>query len=72
MGQVISPEQFPESEGDAAGHENPCPACRGRGQKFVTLRRLVDEAGAASEDELLKRTGTGCLHCSGSGQAAAA
>jgi hypothetical protein len=73
MGQAISPQQLPEDEEPAAIEDGnpPCPACRGRGRKFVTLRRLVGAAGGASEDELLKRTQVPCLGCTGSGRAAA-
>ena len=73
MGQAISPQQLPEDkepEGADDGHP-PCPACRGRGRKFVTLRRLTGAGGGASEDELLKRTQVPCLGCTGTGRAAA-
>jgi hypothetical protein len=74
MGQRISPEPLPEGEEpEAAAECNPaCPACRGRGRKFVTLRRLVGAAGGASEDELLKRTQVPCLCCEGTGREPAA
>jgi len=73
MGQRISPEPLPESEEPEAAERNPpCPACRGRGRKFVTLRRLVGAAGGASEDELLKRTQVPCLCCMGTGRTSAA
>jgi hypothetical protein len=71
MAQNNCPEPIPEGEGrESANSGTPCPACRGRGRKFTTLRRLVGAAGGASEDELLKKTQADCLHCSGSGRAA--
>ncbi len=45
----------------ASADANPCPSCRGRGRKFVTLRRLVGAAGGAAETDLLKQTQTECL-----------
>ena len=73
MAQLIGPEQIPEGEGaeETAGSGIPCPACRGRGRKFTTLRRLVDAAGGSSETDLLKRTQAECLSCTGSGRAPA-
>jgi hypothetical protein len=72
MGQGIRAEQLPEGEEpEAPANCDPCPSCRGRGRKFVTLRRLVGAAGGASEDELLKRTRTECLSCAGTGKASA-
>lgn len=64
------PEQFPEYEGNErpSDGETACPACRGRGRKFTTLRRIVDAAGGAAETDLLKRTQAVCLHCTGSGR----
>jgi len=71
MGQSICPEPLPEGEEpEATAQDRPCPACRGRGRKFVTLRRLIGAGGGASEDELLKRTSAPCLRCTGSGRAA--
>jgi hypothetical protein len=74
MGQGICPEELPEGEGPKASPDcdPPCPSCRGRERKFTTLRRLVGAAGGASEDELLKRTSTPCLGCTGTGRAGAA
>ena len=71
MAQNNCPDPIPEGEGrgESADRGTPCPACRGRGRKFSTLRRLVGAAGGASEDELLKKTQADCLHCSGSGRA---
>jgi hypothetical protein len=71
MGEITRAE-LPEGEApETPAGTSACPACRGRGRKFVTLRRLVGAAGGASEDELLKRTTTDCLHCAGTGRAAA-
>jgi len=71
MGQRISSEPLPESEEPEAAAEcnPPCPACRGRGRKFVTLRRLVGAGGGASENELLKRARAPRLGCAGTGRA---
>jgi hypothetical protein len=73
MGEIIRPVQLPDPQEPQApaAFDPPCPACRGRGLKFLTLRRMVGAAGAASEDELLKRARVLCLACDGSGQAAA-
>jgi hypothetical protein len=70
MAQGIGPEQPPENEGleNPAGDGIVCSACRGRGRKFTTLRRMVDAAGGSSETDLLKRTQTECLGCSGEGR----
>jgi hypothetical protein len=70
MAQRIGPEQPPENEGpeNPAGDGIVCPACRGRGRKFTTLRRMVDAAGGSSETDLLKRTQAECLGCSGEGR----
>jgi hypothetical protein len=67
MAQRIGPEQPPENEEpeNPAGDGIVCPACRERGRKFTTLRRVVDAAGGSSETDLLKRTQTECLGCSG-------
>jgi hypothetical protein len=56
-----------ESEPDAEGG---CLACRGRGFKFVTLRRSEAVGGAAAETALLGRVRKPCLSCSGTGKAA--
>jgi hypothetical protein len=74
MAQNICPEELPEGEGPEVPADcgTPCPACRGQGRKFITLRRMIGAGGAASEDELLKRTQTECLECAGTGQASAA
>ena len=73
MGEITRADEFPESEEPhvPAGYGTQCPDCQGRGRKFVTLRRLVGAGGGASEDELLKRTTTDCLRCSGTGRAPA-
>jgi hypothetical protein len=73
MAQHIGPEDRPEIAGAErpARSGTPCPSYWGAGRKFTTLRRLVDAADGASENDLLKRTQTDCLDCSGGGQAAA-
>jgi DnaJ-class molecular chaperone len=48
--------------------KTPCPSCRGRGWKFLTLRRCAGNGGAAAERALLDRPRTACLACSGEGQ----
>ena len=45
-----------------------CPACRGKGRKFVLLRRSSAMAGGASERALLFRSWFRCLACSGTGR----
>ena len=45
-----------------------CPACRGKGRKFVLLRRSSAIAGGASERALLFRSWFRCLACSGTGR----
>jgi len=55
----------------SATGKNPCPSCRGRGWKFITLRRSAANGGGTAERALLARPGIPCLICSGSGQAAA-
>jgi hypothetical protein len=45
-----------------------CPSCRGRGRKFVLLRRSSAMAGGASERGLLFRSWVRCLTCSGTGR----
>lgn len=73
MAPNIDPEELPEGEGakEATDGGNPCPACRGRGRKFTSLRRMVDAAGGSAETDLLKRTRAECLCCGGSGQVSA-
>jgi hypothetical protein len=73
MVQRIDPEPIPDYEGpgETAAIGIPCPGCRGRGRKFTALRRMVGAGGGASETDLLKRTQSECLDCTGSGQAAA-
>lgn len=48
----------------------PCPSCRGRGRKFVFLRRSVAAAGGAAESSLLRRLREPCLACAGKGKVA--
>ncbi len=45
-----------------------CPSCRGKGRKFVLLRRSRAVAGGASERALLFRSWVVCLACSGTGR----
>ncbi len=45
-----------------------CPACRGKGRKFVFLRRSSAIAGGAAERALLFRSWVRCLTCSGTGR----
>ena len=45
-----------------------CSSCRGRGRKFVTLRRSRAVAGGAAERALLFRSWVMCLACSGTGR----
>lgn len=47
---------------------HPCPSCRGRGRKFVLLRRSGAIAGGAAERALLFRSWVKCLTCSGTGR----
>lgn len=42
---------------------SPCPACGGRGWKFLSFRRSVASAGDASERALMTRTRVACLRC---------
>jgi DnaJ-class molecular chaperone len=51
-----------------ASGKTPCPSCRGRGWKFLTLRRCAGNGGATAERALLDRPRTPCLACSGEGQ----
>lgn len=44
-----------------------CSSCRGRGRKFVMLRRSGAIAGGAAERALLFRSWVTCLACSGTG-----
>jgi hypothetical protein len=53
-----------------AGCLVPCPSCRGRGRKFVFLRRSVAVAGGAAESALLRRLTEPCLACGGKGKVA--
>lgn len=71
MGIGIRSDEGPEGEGPdtSANAFPPCPACRGRGRKFVTLRRLVGAAGGAAESDLLRQTQTPCPTCLGTGRA---
>ena len=45
------------------GSPSPCPACGGRGWKFLSLRRSMASAGDVSERALLARTRVACLWC---------
>jgi hypothetical protein len=63
------PTENGEPETDVSDGER-CPSCRGRGRKFVMLRRSEAAAGAAAETALLGRTQEQCLSCSGTGKAA--
>jgi hypothetical protein len=67
-----SPSQPTENDEPetADGGNGACPSCRGRGRKFVMLRRSDAAAGAAAETALLGRTREQCLSCSGTGKAA--
>lgn len=47
---------------------DPCPSCRGKGRKFVLLRRSGAIAVAAAERALLFRCWVTCLACSGTGR----
>ena len=57
-----------EEPQNATGGEDDCPACRGHGRKLVMLSGPADTAGGSPEDDVLKRTRTDCLKCSGSGR----
>jgi hypothetical protein len=73
MGQTTPSDEVPEDEATGTSADaNPCLSCRGRGRKFVTLRRLVGAAGGAAETDLLRQTRMECLACSGSGRGSAA
>jgi hypothetical protein len=50
--------------------KNKCLSCRGRGWKFLTLRRSATNGGGTAERALLQRPRTPCLVCSGTGRAA--
>lgn len=54
-----------------ANRGDRCPSCRGKGRKFVLLRRSGAVAGGASERVLLFRTWAPCLMCSGTGRVSA-
>jgi hypothetical protein len=64
------PNDSPETGESELGAEGGCLACRGRGFKFVMLRRSDAAAGAAAETALLGRVQEPCLSCSGTGKAA--
>lgn len=53
-----------------ASGQDPCLSCRGHGWKFITLRRSPSTSGGTAERGLLKRAGSVCLACSGTGKAA--
>ena len=55
----------------SATGKTPCPSCRGRGWKHLTLRRSASNGGGTAERALLNRPRTPCIACAGSGQAAA-
>jgi hypothetical protein len=67
-----SPDQSPEADQSqtAVTGNDACPSCRGRGRKFVVLRRSDATAGAAAETALLGRVQAQCLSCLGTGKAA--
>lgn len=50
--------------------KNECPSCRGRGWKFLTLRRSAANGGGTAERALLQRPRISCLFCSGTGRVA--
>jgi hypothetical protein len=52
--------------------KNLCPSCRGRGWKFVGLRRSAALGGGTAERALLERPRVLCITCSGHGQVPAA
>ncbi len=54
----------------SSGEAGPCSNCRGRGWKFLGLRRSEGAIGDAGEVALLRRARTGCLACGGTGRAA--
>lgn len=54
-----------------AGHQD-CESCRGRGWKYLTLRRSPANAGAAAETETQHAARTPCLSCNGTGHKAVA
>ena len=67
------PEDLPPENGEtetAVNGDDRCSSCRGRGRKFVMLRRSEAAAGAAAETALLGRTQVPCLACAGTGRAA--
>lgn len=51
--------------------QDPCLSCRGRGWKFLTLRRSPATSGGTAESGLLQRARSACLACAGSGRASA-
>jgi hypothetical protein len=55
----------------SASGKNSCSSCRGRGWKFVTLRRSAVNGGGTVEGALLERPRIPCLACSGSGRVTA-
>lgn len=55
----------------SATGKSPCPSYRGRGWKFITLRRSDANGGGAAERALLARPRIPFIICSGNGQAAA-
>ena len=65
-----SPNNSPEAGESELGTDGGCRACRGKGRKFVMLRRSDAVAGAAAETALLGRAQEPCLRCSGTGKAA--
>jgi hypothetical protein len=70
MGRDIRSDERPAGEEPDTSADvcPPCPACRGRGRKFVSLRRLTGAAGGAAEGDLLRQAQTECLTCAGTGR----
>lgn len=52
----------------SASGKSPCPSCRGRGWKFLTLRRSAANGGGTAELALLERPRTACIVCAGEGR----
>ncbi len=65
MGQPSADAEEQQPTTDCA---DACPVCRGKGRKFVLLRRSTAIAGGAAERALLFRSWVRCLTCSGTGR----
>ena len=63
-------EQATDQASAISGETGPCGNCRGRGWKFLGLRRSEGAVGDAGECALLRRARTECLACGGTGRAA--